>query len=311
MDIHKPSGSPRWVTPGWFVSARGISLVAILAVGLILFTLNRNPSAVIPPSPTPNMVAQVAPPTVAFSTDRVLNISDISLVDVPSLIRALREATRFASGGQEPTDFTEQDRALWYQRNPCRSREQMEPLYTLRKFVNDVELNLKWKQVFKEYEKLHRACTQNIGLAGTTVEDYFLNKSTNNGCRFLVAGIALDAGLGNKILSMVSSLLYAILTQRVFLVPAETLVPKIMCEPFEGSSWLFDPAKKFTPEYEASKVKFWSPAAQFYTEVDDAIAQGDHSNSSLSGTPEPWLLLSFPSFSCTVRLVCCGMIDGP
>ena len=287
MDIHKPSGLPRWTTPGWFVSARGISLVAILAVGLILFTLNRNTSTVIP---TPNIVAQVAPPTSAFSTDRVLNTSDISLVDVPSLIKALREATRFASGGQEPTDFTEQDRALWYQSNPCRSREQMEPLYKLRKFVKDVELNLKWKQVFKEYEKLHRACTQNIGLANTTVEDYFLNKSNKSGCRFLVAGIALDAGLGNKILSMVSSLLYAILTQRVFLVPAESLVPGIMCEPFEGSSWLFDPAKKFTPEYEASKVKFWSPASQFYAEVDDAKARGDHStllSRTLNPKPEP------------------------
>lgn len=292
MDIPKPSGLPRWVTPGWFVSARGISLVAILAVGLILFTLNNNPSTVIPPSPTPNIVPQVAPPTVAVPTNRALNTSDIALVDVPSLIQALREATRFASGGQEPADFTEEDRALWYQRNPCRSREQMEPLYALRKFVKDVELNLKWKQVFREYEKLHRACTRNIGLGGTTVEDYFLNNSNKSGCRFLVGGIALEAGLGNKILSMVSSLLYAILTQRVFLVPAETLVPGITCEPFEGSSWLFDPEKKFTPEYEASKVKFWSPAAQFYTEVDDAEARGDHWT-LLSRTPQ--FLLLFPS----------------
>ena len=82
---------------------------------------------------------------------------------------------------------------------------------------------------------------------------------------------------------MASGLLYAILTQRVFLIAADTLVPGILCEPFEGSSWLFDPEWKVTPEYAPGRQQYWQNKDEFYTELDGAMQERQPVNSSIYG----------------------------
>ena len=258
--ISKPTGLlhqiTRWSPPGIpsrYVSVRTASILALLGLGLIIFTLVPRTSVMVQPAPTP--IFNPLPEEKAH------------VVDVASLIDSIRNASKHALQGRPEPEFSASDRKLWRQRNPCKSREQLQPLYALRKLTADVAPNSKWKQVFDDYEKLHRICTQNIG---NDMSEYFLSKSNSSGCRFLVGGIPPRAGLGNKVLSMVSGLLYAILTQRVFLVPDETLVPGIMCEPFEGSSWLLDTKHQFTPEYGPGKDKFWSMKDVFYKVVDEA-----------------------------------------
>lgn len=201
------------------------------------------------------------------------------LPNVATLIAAIRNETARASRGRTVT-FTREARELWHFQHPCRSRHELQPLYALRRIVEDVAPNGQWGVVFQEYETLHRVCMQSVG---GDVVNYFANRGNSSSCRFLVAGIAPGAGLGNKMLSMVSSLLYAILTQRVFLIAADTLVPGILCEPFVGSSWLFDPDLKVTPEYAPGKQRYWLKSDAFYKLVDNAIKSNSPVTSSIYG----------------------------
>ena len=253
-----------------YISVRTICVVAIVGVGLILFA-----SCIFP----------LTSPSVQPTVELPYEVLHPSVVDVSTLVEAIRNATRRVTGGVDAPEFTGTARDLWYQKNPCKSREQLPQLW------KDTLQNRKWEKVFKEYSKLHRECTQKIGTVAN-MSEYFLSQRNDSGCKFLVGGIPPKAGLGNKVLSMISGLLYAILTQRVFLVPAETLVPGIMCEPFEGSSWLFDPEKKFTPQYVSDYQKYWSNSALFYMEV------GDARSGKTSGTSTSIYALSPNDFTC-------------
>lgn len=96
----------------------------------------------------------------------------------------------------------------------------------------------------RAYEALHRRC-------GPHTESYKNNvkliKSAGNnhsaaaaaggdGCNYLV-WIAFS-GLGNRILTLASAFLYAVLTNRVLLVDRENhMIPNLFCEPFPNTSW--------------------------------------------------------------------------
>ncbi|KAG0601939.1 hypothetical protein M758_11G149500 [Ceratodon purpureus] len=190
------------------------------------------------------------------------------VTDVPSLIQAIRRTTEKISGGQ-PHELTEVERANWKRKNPCQSRTELEPFYTRRKFVTHVKRNPKWDAVLREYEILHRTCLQKIDWNATK---YFLERNDSSGCKFVVAGGPGWAGLGNKVLPTLAVLLYAVLTQRVLLVPVSSRLPDIMCEPFEGSSWAVDPDRLFTPSENHEDV--WRPFSEFESLVDTTIAQG-------------------------------------
>ncbi|KAJ6694836.1 2-ALPHA-L-FUCOSYLTRANSFERASE putative-RELATED [Salix koriyanagi] len=89
----------------------------------------------------------------------------------------------------------------------------------------------------RKYEELHKRC-------GPDTESYIrtlkkLSSSHNNGttdCNYIVW--TPSNGLGNRIISMASSFLYAVLTNRVLLVDHGTDMAGIFCEPFPDTSWL-------------------------------------------------------------------------
>lgn len=268
----------QWSPPGVpsrYVSVRVVSLVAFLAVTVLILC------TVMARSPTPVVINLPSPPTddgePTFIIPASGNSTLLELPDVAALLAAIRTATERASRGRDVT-FTRDSEHQWNQQHPCRARDELQPLYALRRIVADVAPNKHWQTVFAEYATLHRVCMESVG--GDVVE-YFASRGNRSACRFLVAGIAPGAGLGNKMLSMVSSLLYAILTQRVFLIAADTLVPGIMCEPFPGSSWLFDPEWKVTPEY--SHPQYWTSKDEFYKQVDNAINSDTDQNSHIYG----------------------------
>jgi xyloglucan fucosyltransferase len=72
------------------------------------------------------------------------------------------------------------------------------------------------------------------------------------------------SGLGNRILSAASCMIYAVLTQRVLLLPSSSLLAQVMCEPFEGSSWKVNEGKIGFPV----PSTFWLSTEQFLSEVD-------------------------------------------
>ncbi|KAG6548738.1 hypothetical protein Mapa_009748 [Marchantia paleacea] len=193
--------------------------------------------------------------------------------EVTKLVSAIREATKVAAGGTEPS-FSDQDRNAWNAENPCRCRRELLPKYARRKHVQDVAPNLQWDEVLREYSKLHRTCLQTSG----NLTDYFLSKSTSNGCKFLVADVMAGAGLGNKVLVVLSNILYAILTQRVVLVPTDTLLPFVFCEPFEGSSWRVD--NSTIPYPPLSYPSFWQLPQYFYKDFDRFMKESANVSSS-------------------------------
>lgn len=167
-----------------------------------------------------------------------------------------------------------------------------------RKIVKHVKANRRWAAVLREYVKLHRTCLQKIDFDATK---YFLARNDSSGCKFAVAGGPGWAGLGNKVLPTLAVLLYSVLTQRVLLVPASKLLPEIMCEPFEGSSWGVDPKMRFTPSEEHEDV--WRPFSEFEAMVDNNVAQGsfDHNPKKLYAVRAAHWCQPVPRFYCNME----------
>ncbi|GAQ92778.1 fucosyltransferase [Klebsormidium nitens] len=89
-------------------------------------------------------------------------------------------------------------------------------------------------QVFDAYAAYHRGCISNM----KNVTEAWRGEEPPEGCQFVVwSG---RAGLGNKMLNLASTFMYAVLAQRVLLVNpgVEAALGQLFCEPFPGSSWL-------------------------------------------------------------------------
>lgn len=95
----------------------------------------------------------------------------------------------------------------------------------------------------RKYEALHRRCGPGTPLYDKSVRQ-LASAHHSMGlaeCSYLVW---LPAGdhLGDRVLSMASAFLYALLTRRVFLVDMGRDMAGLFCEPFPGASWELPPA---------------------------------------------------------------------
>ncbi|BBN13359.1 xyloglucan fucosyltransferase [Marchantia polymorpha subsp. ruderalis] len=174
---------------------------------------------------------------------------------VQKLVEAIRQATSRASDGEQ-IEFSEDDRKEWEARHPCRSRLELAPLYAARKHLKDVPANKQWLLVFREYEKLHRACSRRVG----DLLNYFESHNTSIGCKFVIA--ETHFGLGNKLYHVSSVFMFAVLRQRVILVPESTSIPSVVCEPFAGSSW------RMNDELHEAVKRKRKLSKEFYAAVD-------------------------------------------
>ncbi|CAA6668928.1 unnamed protein product [Spirodela intermedia] len=91
----------------------------------------------------------------------------------------------------------------------------------------------------RRYEALHKSC-------GPQTEAFeksmLLLKNPHGGpsrCKYLVW--TPENGLGNRMLSLASTFLYALLSDRVLLIDRGKDLDSLFCEPFPGSSWLLPP----------------------------------------------------------------------
>ncbi|XP_031119834.1 galactoside 2-alpha-L-fucosyltransferase-like isoform X2 [Ipomoea triloba] len=89
----------------------------------------------------------------------------------------------------------------------------------------------------RSYEALHRRCGPYTKSYNKTVELLTSGERPFAGtdCKYVI-WIPVN-GLGNRILSLASAFLYAIVTNRVVLVAPMDHVPDLFCEPFPGTSW--------------------------------------------------------------------------
>ncbi len=250
------------------------------------------PAAASAPTDQPTVAAALDQSSAASSTDQPGGTRGISGGDrepsttttlpaaAEALIRELRAVAMRVNGGEPVQPLSESERNDWHQKNPCISREKLPLRYAARKFVRHVEdaSPAAWDAVFREYEILHRTCT-------TKVQDislYFLEKDTSTpaGCNYLLCNTVLGSGLGNQILITASCLIYAVLTQRVLLLPSTNTLRDILCEPFEGSSWKVNEGKIGFPVPSA----FWLSTDQFVSEVDLSVGSQDRATTTVHAT---------------------------
>lgn len=90
----------------------------------------------------------------------------------------------------------------------------------------------------RRYEALHKRCGPYTESYNRTVEKLKSNERIEEAsdCNYLIW--VSFSGLGNRILTLGSAFLYAILTDRVLLVDRGTDLDDLFCEPFPEVSWL-------------------------------------------------------------------------
>jgi xyloglucan fucosyltransferase len=189
------------------------------------------------------------------------------------LLMKLRETIRLAAHSADEYNISAAESKAWHEKNPCDSRQELPAMYAARKRVEDIAPNPLWAQIFHEYSNLHRVCLKRV----TDLTDTFYNKAnvTIPGCKFAIADGQF--GLGNKLLVTVSSLLYAILTQRVLLMHHYMTLKSVLCEPFVGSSWII-PDDNFPLPLEWDR-KTWTDPHVFVQKVKDSLNENGHTAS--------------------------------
>ncbi|KAI0494843.1 hypothetical protein KFK09_024988 [Dendrobium nobile] len=92
-------------------------------------------------------------------------------------------------------------------------------------------------QRLRKYEQLHQKCGPNTDLYNRTIDQLKRGSSSvTTECRYVVW--ISYSGLGNRMLTLTSAFLYALLTNRVLLVDRGADMTDLFCEPFPGTSWL-------------------------------------------------------------------------
>ncbi|TMW86807.1 hypothetical protein EJD97_020862 [Solanum chilense] len=92
----------------------------------------------------------------------------------------------------------------------------------------------------RDYEALHKQCGPHTKSYNRSVELIKSGQySESEDCNYLV-WISFS-GLGNRMLTLASAFLYALLTNRVLLVDPGVNMPGLFCEPFQDVSWLIPP----------------------------------------------------------------------
>lgn len=108
----------------------------------------------------------------------------------------------------------------------------------------------------REYERRHRKCAHEVNkfspANNATMQDF-------GGCQFIV-WIAAD-GLGNRIMTLASAFVYALLTDRVLLLDRSTGIDELFCEPFPDTTWVLPesfPSERMTKLNAKSSCRFGS-----------------------------------------------------
>nr|GMC52631.1 galactoside 2-alpha-L-fucosyltransferase-like [Ipomoea batatas] len=86
----------------------------------------------------------------------------------------------------------------------------------------------------RSYEDQHRRCGPHTEAYNKSLE-FMIKSGKNTDCKYVVW--ALLFGFGNRLISMASAFLYALLTNRVLLVSRLDHMSELFCEPFPGTSW--------------------------------------------------------------------------
>uniref|UniRef100_A0ACD6AFV5 Uncharacterized protein n=1 Tax=Avena sativa TaxID=4498 RepID=A0ACD6AFV5_AVESA len=113
----------------------------------------------------------------------------------------------------------------------------------------------------REYEAHHRRCGPGTAAYRAARAQLLSGRNGDRGeCRYVV-WLPIQ-GLGNRMLGLVSTFLYAVLTGRVLLVHEPAEMEALFCEPFPGTSWLLPPSG-----FPSLDRGFWSSCPESYASM--------------------------------------------
>lgn len=119
----------------------------------------------------------------------------------------------------------------------CKSRDQV---YRYRK-ASKYKPSAYLLEKLRNYEALHRKCGPNTEIFKRTLDDLKSGKPLADAdCQYVVW--VSYSGLGNRIVTIAATFLYALLTNRVLLIDRGVDMTELFCEPFPNTSWFIPPS---------------------------------------------------------------------
>ncbi|MCD9560528.1 hypothetical protein HAX54_019225 [Datura stramonium] len=141
----------------------------------------------------------------------------------------------------------------------------------------------------RDYEALHKQCGPHTEIYNRSIE--LIKSGQFNGsadCNYLVW--ISYSGLGNRMLTLASAFLYALLTNRVLLVDPGVNMPGLFCEPFPEVSWLIPPDFPLINQFGNFDQK--SPHSYGYMVKNDIIIRNSSTDGSIILPPFIYLHLT-------------------
>lgn len=89
----------------------------------------------------------------------------------------------------------------------------------------------------RRYETLHKRCGPHTESYNKSVKQLQSDHGNGMDCKYIVHLWMPHSGLGNRLLGLASSFLYALLTNRVLLIGQELKMADLLCEPFPETTW--------------------------------------------------------------------------
>ena len=132
----------------------------------------------------------------------------------------------------------------------------------------------------RRYEDLHKRCGPRTKFFNKAFERLKSGHGSSGGCNYLV-WIPIN-GLGNRMISLASTFLYALLTDRVLLAELGNDMSGLFCEPFPNSSWIL-------PKNFSHKVEFRNHDERYARGYGNQLKQGII-NESMESLPSYTLL---------------------
>ncbi|CAI7926514.1 unnamed protein product, partial [Closterium sp. NIES-53] len=127
--------------------------------------------------------------------------------------------------------------------SPARCWSMSERRYYRSSYSNKARMSEALVQRLQHYSTLHAACTAPVINWPAFFNDSSKGLQENataaqvEGCKYLLWVEPNYSGLGNQLLSLVSSFTYALLTNRTLIINPECFPARLLCNPFPYSSW--------------------------------------------------------------------------
>ncbi|XP_008651984.1 probable fucosyltransferase 8 isoform X2 [Zea mays] len=189
-------------------------------------------------------------------------------------------------------------------RRTCRSRYESWRYYKYFPYAASPHLQDK----LRAYEARHRRCAPGTPLYAKSVEQLRSGRSADGMECTYVVWLPFD-GLGNRMLSMVSGFLYALLTDRVFLAALPADSADLFCEPFPDTTWRL-PLEDFPV---ADLLPRGQSIERSYTSLLDAKEVGPDANATAGVPPYVYVSLGWqlkdPLFFCGEHQLVLGKVN--